>query len=180
MADDKMENQTMPLAMTEAFSISGKVVIVTGAAGNVGGGIADVFAANQVRLVLSDRAGGQLTAKREKLHAVNPDVQMIPVDLTKPADLQALVDQTLARFGRLDALINCGGLPNSGRIHDEDAADFDRYYQTNVRSSWLLSKFVYEPMKKQGGGAIVNIASINAYRPFFFCSLYTGTKAALG
>lgn len=169
----------MPLAASEAFSLSGKVIVVTGAAGNVGGGIAEVFAANQVNLVLSDRAGEALDTAGKKLQSSNTTIQVIPADLTNPTDLQALVDQTLTRFGRLDALINCGGLPNSGRILDENIPDFDCFYHTNVRSIWLLSKYVYEPMKKQGGGSIVNIASINAHRPYFFCSLYTGTKAAV-
>jgi NAD(P)-dependent dehydrogenase (short-subunit alcohol dehydrogenase family) len=106
-------------------------------------------------------------------------VSAIPCDLTNPQELKSLVDQTLAQFGRIDAVINCGAIPMSGAIADEDVPDFDRMYHTNVRSIWLLTKYCIEPMKAAGGGSIVNIASINGHRAFFMCALYAGTKAAV-
>jgi 3-oxoacyl-[acyl-carrier protein] reductase len=153
-------------------------VIVTGAAGNVGSGICEVFAADGAKLVCSDRAGERLSDVAKRLGQSNPNVVAIPCDLTIPAELKALVDQTVAKFGTVDALINCGAIPYSGPIAEEDAPDFDRMYHTNVRSLWLLTKYCVEPMRKNGG-AIVNIASINAHRAQFFCALYSGTKAAV-
>jgi NAD(P)-dependent dehydrogenase (short-subunit alcohol dehydrogenase family) len=106
-------------------------------------------------------------------------VTPIPCDLTLPADLKALVDQTLATHGRIDALINCGALPSSQTLDEEDVPDFDRMYHTNVRSIWLLTKYCVEPMSRTGGGSIVNISSINGHRATFMCALYTGTKSAV-
>lgn len=169
----------MPLPVAEAFSMAGKVVIVTGGAGNVGSGIVDVFAANNAQVVLSDKSGERLAAAMAYFQKTYPSVVEIPCDLTDPAQLKALVDQTVERFGRLDAIINCGGVPASRAIADEDSPDFDKLYHTNVRSAWLLTKYATDAMTASGGGSIVNIASINGHRAVFMCSLYTGTKAAV-
>lgn len=177
MSDAK--NSPMPLKIADAFSMAGKAVIVTGAAGNVGTGIVDVFVANGVKVVLTDRADDRLTKAVADRQTRGEDVIGIPCDLTKPEELKSLIDQTLAKLGRIDAVINCGGIPTSGSILDEDVPDFDRMYHTNVRACWLLTKYCIEPMKAIGGGTVVNISSINGHRAFFLCSLYAGTKAAL-
>ena len=172
-------SKDMPLNATEAFSMAGKVVIVTGAGGNVGGGICEVFAANSAKLVCSDKPDDRLAAIGSRLRLTNPDVAEIPCDLANAKELQGLVDQTLLRFGRLDAIVNCGGIATSAPLEQEKAEDFDRLYHTNVRSIWLLTQYAMEPMRKGGGGSIVNIASINGHRAVFFCSLYGSTKAAV-
>lgn len=169
----------MPLPHEDAFSMTGKVVIITGAAGNVGSGIADVFAANKANVIMSDLPGEKLTMAAENLRKSCPSVFETPANLTEPQQLKALVDQTVQRFGRLDAIVNCGGLPGSTVITEEDVPDFDRLYHTNVRSIWLLTKYAIEPMAANGGGSIVSISSINGHRPTFFCSLYASTKAAV-
>ena len=171
--------QSMPLPVADAFSLSGKVVIITGAAGNVGSGIVDVFATNKANVVLSDRPGERLDAATAYYEKTYPGLLLIPCDLTIPEQLKALIDQTVAHFGRLDAIVNCGGVPASSAIADEDAPNFDKLYHTNVRSIWLLTKYATAAMSASGGGSIVNISSINGHRAVFMCSLYTGTKAAV-
>ena len=173
------KNRPMPLKVDEAFGMAGRVVIVTGAAGNVGGGIADVFAANGAKVVLSDLASERLSEVYQAHCAAGHEVAEIACDLANPTELKALVDGTLARYGKIDAVVNCGAVPKSGTITEEDVADFDKLYHTNVRAIWLLTKYCVEPMSANGGGSIVNISSVNGHRAMFFCSLYTGTKAAV-
>ncbi len=168
----------MPLSAGEAFSMAGKVVIVTGAGGNVGSAIAEVFAVNDAAVVVSDLPGERITRATDTLRG-HDKVHGIACDLTKPDELSGLIEQTVAKFSRIDAIINCGAVPASGPITEEDASDFDRLYQTNVRAPWLLTKHAIPHMRNAGGGSIVNISSINGHRAVFFCSLYTGTKAAL-
>ncbi len=175
----KPVGQAMPLPIADAFGMTGKVVIVTGAAGNIGSGIAEVFAANGANVVITDRAGEKLTNVATTLRSSYPGIVDAACDLLVPEQLKSLVDQTFARFGRLDALVNCGAIPSSGHLSEEDVPDFDRLFHTNVRSIWLLAKYSVEPMAKGGGGAVVNIASINAYRAQFMCALYAGTKSAV-
>jgi NAD(P)-dependent dehydrogenase (short-subunit alcohol dehydrogenase family) len=169
----------MALPMGEAFSMAGKTVLVTGAGGNVGSGIAEVFATNKANVVLSDLPSDGLSTMAKELRSRDFSVAEMPADLMKPEELKALVDFCVQRFGRLDAIINCGGVPFSHRIADEDVPDFDRIYHADVRSIWLLTKYAIPVMAAQGGGSIVNIASVNGHRALFFCSLYAGAKAAV-
>ena len=171
--------KAMPLFVTDAFSMAGKVVIVTGGAGNIGSSIAEVFAANQSNVILSDLPGEKLTGVGDSLRSQYPSIIDTPADLNKPEELKVLVDQTVQRFGRIDVIINCGAIPTSAGISDENVPDFDRLYHPNVRAPWLLTKYAMEPMTQTGGGSIINIASLNGHRAVFFCALYAGTKSAL-
>jgi NAD(P)-dependent dehydrogenase (short-subunit alcohol dehydrogenase family) len=170
-------DQSMHVA--EAFKVAGMVTIVTGAAGRIGLGIAEVFAANQAKVVLSDRDEPRLQEAVAQCQGHGSECCAIPADLTNPEQLESLINSTVSRFGRLDALINCGAIASSDTIDRETVASFDRIYHTNLRSAWLLTKWAIEPMKSGGGGSIVNIASINGHRAQFPCSLYASGKAAL-
>lgn len=167
------------LKIEEAFAVKGKVVIITGAAGVIGHGIAEAFAVNGASVVCSDRGGTRLQAVVQRLRDLGAQAIAVPADFGKPPELRNLVDTAVQQYGGLDFLINCGGVPASGPMANETAEDFDKLYHANVRSIWLLSKHAVAPMAARGGGSIVNIASINGHRAVFVCSLYTGTKAAV-
>lgn len=168
-----------PETISAAFGVGGQVVVVTGAAGTIGSAIAATLSRNGARVMLSDRAGAALEALRCTLEAAGADVRSEPADLVAPGDLDRLVAATLAAYGRIDALVNCGAITGSRPWDVEAVADFDRLYHTNVRSAWLLTQSVAKSMIATGGGSIVNIASINGHRATFPCALYAGTKAAL-
>lgn len=174
-----MASTPFPLRIEDAFSVKDKVAIVTGAAGSIGSGIAHAFAINGAKVVCSDRPTPDLDHSVAGIAVEGADAVAIPADLRKPEDLKQLIDASVAKFGGLDVLINCGGIPGSRPISDEDVDAFDRLYQTNVRALWLLTRHAIVPMSQRGGGSIVNIASINGHRAVFPCSLYSGTKAAV-
>lgn len=163
----------------EAFSVRGQSVLVTGAAGLIGSAIARTFAVNGARVVLSDQAGDDLEQQVGALRSQDLEVTSVAADLTVPAELEHLVASTVAAYGRLDTLVNCGAITKSGRMRDEDAAAFDRIQATNVRSVWLLTRAAVAPMREHGGGAIVNVASVNGHRAQFLCSAYAASKAAV-
>jgi NAD(P)-dependent dehydrogenase (short-subunit alcohol dehydrogenase family) len=165
----------IPLAIADAFSVKEKVVLVTGAGGWIGHMIAQTFAANGSRVALSDRPGEHLNEVAAHLSPLG--AQVFPADLTNVAELEALVANTVAHFGRLDVLVHCGAIPVSGpalSTHD----DFDRLFHTNVRSSWSLARFAAPHLEKTAGN-IAFISSVNGHRPMFPGTLYAATKAAL-
>lgn len=168
-----------PLNIADAFKVADMVVIVTGAAGKIGRATAEVFAANGAKVVLTDRDEPRLQDATTHCQSLNRDCCPIPADLANPDQLKALIDGAVARFGRLDALVNCGAIPHSSSLEYETVASFDRIFHTNLRSAWLLTKWAAEPMRNSGGGSIVNIASINGHHAQFHCSLYASSKAAL-
>lgn len=165
--------------VSEAFAVRGQAVIVTGAAGLIGSAIARAFAVNGARVVLSDQPGDGLNARTEALRADGHDVRAIPADLGLEDDLRRLISGTAEGLGRMDALVNCGAIPQSPPLADETVEHIDRMFTINVRSILLLSQVAAGVMRAQGGGAIVNIASINAFRATFPCPAYAGTKAAV-
>lgn len=168
-----------PFSVNEAFSVRDQAVIVTGAAGLIGSGVADIFAANGARVVASDRASTKLTdvvarVTRER----SAEVIEQPAELTNPDDLSALVRAAVARFGGLHTLVHCGAIVSSSNLESEDVPDFDRLFHTNLRSAWLLAKYALPHLEKTRG-CMIGIASVNGHRALFPCSLYGATKAGL-
>jgi len=170
---------TAPESITEAFSIKSQVIIVTGAAGAIGSGIAKAFGINGARVVCSDRAGRQLDQVTEDFVAEGLDVLKQAADLNRPEDLRVLLQAAEEHYGRINAILNCGAIIHSDPIDEESDDEFDRIFHTNLRSAWLLIKHALEPFERAGGGAVVNIASINGHRAQSPCSLYAGSKAAM-
>jgi NAD(P)-dependent dehydrogenase (short-subunit alcohol dehydrogenase family) len=174
-----MINDAVPLEIVDAFSVRSQVVIVTGAAGLIGSGIAETFAANGARVVCSDVPSARLTEIVQQLRERGFDAFEQAAELTDPAQLRQLLEAAESHYGRIDAIVNCGGIAFSRPIDEETDEQFDRLFHTNLRSVWLLTRYALEPFARAGGGSIVNIASVNGHRATFPCSLYAGTKAAM-
>lgn len=162
-----------------AFSVRGQVVLVTGATGFIGGVIAEAFAANGARVVLTDRDAARLEQQRLRLQQQGRDVLAVTGDLSDPAAPEALVQATVAQAGRLDTLINCAGIPSSPPLDAETVENADRMMDVNVRAIWLLVRAASGPMRLQHAGQIVNIASINGHHAVFACPVYAASKAAV-
>ena len=99
----------------------------------------------------------------------------VPADVTRAADCAAIVQTALERFGRLDRLDNNVGI-GSGTVLDETEEHWRRVMQVNVDSMFLMARQVIPAMRRQGGGAIVNVSSISALRPRGLTA-YTVSKA---
>lgn len=162
-----------------AFSVRGQVALVTGATGFIGGVIAEAFASNGARVVLTDRDGARLEEQVARLRRQGRDVLSVTGDLSDPATPEALVQAALAQAGRLDTVINCAGIPASPPMDLETVEGADRLMDVNVRAIWLLVRAASGPMRRQGAGQIVNIASINGHHAVFPCPVYAASKAAV-
>lgn len=143
------------------ISFDNKVALVTGAGSGLGLATAKAFAESGASVVLADTndeavrsAAGELSARGHKALAIKCDV-------ADDAQVEAMVEQTVAAFGRLDAAYNNAGVQNVvAEAAEATREDFDRVIGVNLRGVWSCMKFELRQMLKQGSGAIVNCSSI--------------------
>ncbi|MEZ5674733.1 3-oxoacyl-[acyl-carrier protein] reductase [Thalassovita litoralis] len=156
--------------------IPGKVAVITGAGSGFGEGIAKRFAQEGAKVVVADINGAG--AKRVA-DEIGDAAVAIQTDVTVQADVQAMIDLAETKFGRLDILINNAGYTSrNGSMLEVDEKTFDRIYDVNVKAIYLATKAVVPVMRRQGGGVILNVASIGALRPRPGLVWYNGSKAA--
>ena len=157
-----------------------QAVLITGAGGGIGRATALAFARAGARLMLSDIvvAAGQETAAQAR--ALGAEAQFHAADVSREADVAALVAATVAAYGRLDCAFNNAGIEiETGRITDCDESVFDRLMAVNVKGVWLCLKHELRQMEAQGGGAIVNTASVAGLNGAPRLATYAGTKHAV-
>ena len=160
--------------------LQGKVVLVTGAGGGIGEGIARRLAEEGASVVVADirdDAGRQVAASIQQAGRI---AAFAHADVTKSADVGELVAFAVAKFGRLDVVVN-----NAGWCHKNQPAletpeeDFDRVYAVNVKSIYLSTIHAAPVFRRQDGGSFINIASTGAIRPRPGLSWYNGSKGAV-
>ena len=158
----------------------GKVVLITGGAKRVGAGICRKLHASGASLMLHYRASaGEARLLQAELNHTRPkSVALIQADLLDVAKLPSLVEQTLATFGRLDALVNNASSFFATPIGDITPAVWDDLIGTNLRAPTFLAQAA-APALKRTQGAIVNITDIHAERPLKGYTVYTLGKAGL-
>ena len=157
-----------------------QAVLITGAGGGIGRATALAFARAGARLMLSDIvvAAGQETAAQ--VRALGAEAQFHAADVSREADVAALVAAAVAAYGRLDCAFNNAGIEiESGRITDCDESVFDRLMAVNVKGVWLCLKHELRQMEAQGGGALVNTASVAGLNGAPRLAAYAGTKHAV-
>jgi NAD(P)-dependent dehydrogenase (short-subunit alcohol dehydrogenase family) len=156
-------------------ALSGRVAIVTGATSGIGERIAEVFLEEGAEVVAAARREGEGAALERRL-----GVSFIRTDVAREDDVKAMVAHALARFGRVDCLVNNAGagLPLVG-VADIDMATFDAVMAANVRGVLLGMKHVAPAMLAQGSGSIVNVASVAGLRGGISGHVYTASKGAV-
>src|SRR3984893_13178415 len=140
--------------------MSNPVVLITGALTGIGRATAIAFAKEGARLVVAGRredAGQQLTTELRELGA---EAEFIRADVRKEDDVRALVDKTVARFGRLDVAVNAAGTEGKpGPVTEQTAETYAATFETNVLGTLLSMKHEVRVMQGQGSGSIINISS---------------------
>lgn len=168
-------------APRDLLDFRGKIVVVTGASGGIGAGIAARFGEAGANVVVHYRAnesGARTVAA--SLETQGRRALAVQADLTRPGDAAGLVDQTLSAFGALDVLINNAGSYPVCALLDMSATEFDQVIADNLRSAHLCTQAAARAMiVRNCPGAIVNIASIEAANPAPGHSHYVAAKAAI-
>lgn len=157
-----------------------QVVIVTGAAGNLGRAVAQAFDVAGATLVLVDRAPDRLPELFPKWQTSPRHCLATSVDLTDQAAVQEMVAETSRRFGRVDVLVNlAGGWSGGSPAHETEWATFQHLLDLNLRTVLLASQAVVPIMLAQGRGRIVNVAARAGLEGTVRNSAYAAAKSAV-
>ena len=162
------------------FDFSSRVVVVTGAAGNLGGAVARAFEAAGARLVLVDHKPDRLSRLFPEL-AGSPDHHLATsVDLTDADAVGTMVDKALQRFSRVDVLVNAAGGYRAGTpVHETPLRTWDFMLNLNTRTVFIASSAVIPVMLEQGAGRIVNVGARAALKGGVKSAAYSASKCAV-
>ena len=164
----------------EIRAMSKSVVLVTGALSGIGRATARAFAREGARVVVSgrrDEAGPALIAE---LRALGAEAEFIRADVRHDDEVRNLVDQTVARFGRIDAAVNAAGTEGRpGPVTEQTAESYAATFDTNVLGTLLSMKHELRVMQAQGSGSIINISSTYGHEGGAGASVYVGSKHAV-
>lgn len=146
---------------TDGFNYDGKVALVTGAASGMGLATARAFAQAGAAVVLADVRDALVQAAAQELRAGGHRVVGVACDVSDDTQVAAMVERTLAEFGRLDAAFNNAGvMAQNAPTADSTREDWNRVIDINLRGVWSCMKHELPPMVRQGHGAIVNCSSV--------------------
>ena len=160
--------------------MKGKVAVITGATSGFGKGTAEVLAARGVKVVISGRnkePGEKLVAD---IRAKGGEAMFTYADVNDEASVKALVNTAVEKYGRLDLAVNNAGISTEGaKIAESETARFQEMIQTNVLGVYFGMKYQIQQMLKNGGGSIVNLASIAGLNGIPYTGAYCATKHAV-
>ena len=161
--------------MAERFA--GKVVVVTGASAGIGAAAARRFAAEGARVVLAARGITELeTLARE----IGPERALaVPTDVADASAAAALLARAVATFGAIHVLVNNAGFNRRGPVEQAPAEDLARIVDVNLRAPIVLTRLALPHLRRAGGGAVVNVASIAGRIPLPEEATYSATKFGL-
>jgi NAD(P)-dependent dehydrogenase (short-subunit alcohol dehydrogenase family) len=160
-------------------TFNGKVALVTGGTSGIGRATAIAFAKAGAKVVLSGRREKEGLAVVEEIKKAGVVAHFIQADVAKEADVKRLVEQTVAKFGRLDAAFNNAGVEWQGALTEVTEADYRRIFDINVWGVLTSMKYEIPAMVKTGGGAIVNTSSIAGHVGMGGVSVYIAAKHAV-
>jgi len=159
------------------MQLQGKVALVTGAAQGFGFAIAETYARLGAQVMLCDVQGDKAA---EAARTIGHHALAGTADVSKARDVRTIVNRTVDAFGRLDIVVNNAGVSHRNQpMLDVDEQEFDRVYNTNVKSIFHMAHAVVPLMREQGGGSIINIGSTAAIRPRPGLTWYNGSKGAV-
>lgn len=163
----------------DAFSLDGKVAVITGAGGGIGRWLAAGLGVAGARVLLTDNATEPMAEVERTLAAAGVEAASLDVDLVEEDAPERIVAGTLDRFSRLDVLVNCAAVNRRMPILEMDRDTYDLIMRLNLRVPYFLSRAAAPVMRDGSGGSIVNISSLNAAYALEQISVYGPAKAGL-
>lgn len=160
----------------QSTRLKGKVILVTGSTTGIGEGMVRVFAREGARVMIHGRRREQA---RKLAEEIGGDARFSIRALEEPESPAALIEETVAHFGRIDGLVNNAAVITHGSIEETDFDAFDRTVAVNLKAPFFLIRSVLPHFRRQGGGSILNIGSVNAYCGEKNLCIYSACKGAL-
>ena len=162
------------------FRLDGRVALVTGGSQGIGLAIAEGLARQGAGVVISSRKGDVCEERAAALRGRGLNVRGMACHAGRLDDIRGVLEATADQFGRLDILVNNAATnPFYGPVQDADPGVFDKIMEVNVRGPFLLCREAYPMLKESGRASVINIASVEAFRPDKGLGLYSVSKAAL-
>jgi len=162
------------------FSLKGKNAIVTGGSRGIGKAIALGLAKAGAKVVVTSRKINDLEATAEEIKAFGGEAIPLQAHLGKMEEIDKMVSTVMDKFDRIDILVNSAGAsPAMGTVLDSDERLWETIMNLNLRGLYFTSQAIAKVMKKQGGGKIINIASIDGFKPESGVSIYSISKAGV-
>ncbi len=156
-----------------------KVVIITGASSGIGMEAARLFAKRGDSLVVAARRSDRLKEVADELERTGAKCLVMPTDLSNPDNAEELIRITMENFSRIDVLVNNAGFGSQIFLENQPWDEIEKMFNVNVLSLIALSKAVIPVMRAQGGGSLVNIASVGGVVPHPLNAVYCATKHAV-
>jgi NAD(P)-dependent dehydrogenase (short-subunit alcohol dehydrogenase family) len=157
--------------------LEGKVALVTGGTSGIGRETAVLFAKAGARVVVAGRREQEGNETVELINAAGGEGLFVKTDVSKGSEVEALVQKAVEKFGRLDIAFNNAGIEGAWvPIIRQSEEDFDKTIAVNLKGVWLCLKYEIRQMLKQGGGAIVNMASVTGLAGASGAAAYSASK----
>ena len=164
------------------MKLKDRTAIVTGSSSGIGRGVALAFAREGAAVVINHPAQAQATeaaAASAAIRAAGGRAIVIEADVSREADVERLVDETVRAFGRVDILVNNAGIAAAAPVQDIPVEQWDRVINVHLRGTFLMTRRVLPLMYAQGSGRIINTASQLAYKGAAGFAHYTAAKGAI-
>lgn len=159
--------------------LQNKVILITGAGSGIGKSSALLFASEGGIIAVNDVNEQNGVSVVEEIQQKEGQAAFFAADITKPAEVERMVEQLIAQFGRIDVLFNNAGISGVGFLHETDPEDWDRIFAVNVKGVFLVSKYVLPHMMRQRSGSIINMSSCIAEIGLARRTSYAATKGAV-
>jgi NAD(P)-dependent dehydrogenase (short-subunit alcohol dehydrogenase family) len=162
------------------FSLEGKVAVITGASRGIGRAVALRLAKAGAKVVASSRKLENVQPVADEIEAAGEEALALQAHVGQPDDVATLVARTVEAFGRLDVAVNNAGTnPHFGPLLTAEEGQWAKILDTNLTGAFRVCKAVVPQMEKQGGGKIINLASVAGLRPSPGMGAYSVSKAGL-
>jgi NAD(P)-dependent dehydrogenase (short-subunit alcohol dehydrogenase family) len=162
--------------MDHLMRLVDQIAIVTGGGRGIGRAIAVGYAREGAHIVLAARTQAEIDTAAEEIRALGRRALALRCDVANEEQVKETVARTVAEFGRVDILVNNAGIGSLRPIHGITLSAWERMLAVNLTGTFLFTKHVWKPMQKQGGGVIVNVASLGGRKGLPLQSAYAASK----